>query len=207
MEMETEPVTEPLLRLPDDLRDAFKTPLGAVYTDPERLLAAAGAPIVTVGDVVTYHLREAGRVPDVALVDGRTERQAVREEIASALAAADGRRETVANEPATLSRGLLTTLRDALATVTDTDPGTDGDGEPVTIEVDGEEDLATLPAILATPRGGSVVYGQPGEGMVLVAVTDDAVRTARDLLGRMDGDDDAALELLGVDDPGADERD
>jgi len=80
-----------MLTLPDSLRDAFKEPLGPVTTDAEELLAAAAetrgerverdAPIVAVGDVVTYHLREAGHVPGVALVDGKTEREAVRSEI------------------------------------------------------------------------------------------------------------------------------
>ncbi|ESP89204.1 rpo operon protein, partial [Candidatus Halobonum tyrrellensis G22] len=32
------------LRLPDDLRSAFKEPLGPVYTDAEALLAEAGDP-------------------------------------------------------------------------------------------------------------------------------------------------------------------
>ena len=39
------------------------------------------------------------------------------------------------------------------------------------IIVDGEEDLATLPAILYAPLGSAVVYGQPNEGSVLVDVT------------------------------------
>jgi len=49
--------------------------------------------------VVTYHLREAGRVPDVALIDGKTERETVDAEIGSALAAADDRRLSVENPP------------------------------------------------------------------------------------------------------------
>ena len=49
-----------MLRLPDDLRGAFKEPFGPVYTDAERLLSEAGRPVVAVGDVVTYHLRQAG---------------------------------------------------------------------------------------------------------------------------------------------------
>ncbi|MFB6107273.1 MAG: GTP-dependent dephospho-CoA kinase family protein [Haloplanus sp.] len=172
-----------MLRLPDDLRGAFKEPLGPVYTDADALLADAGTPLVAVGDVVTYHLREAGHAPDVALVDGRTERHPVEDAVRRGLPAAD---VTVENPPGTLSRALLAALVDALA------------GEaPVVVGVDGEEDLATLPAIVAAPDGASVVYGQPGEGMVLVAVTESSRATARDLLTRMDGDGDAALALLG----------
>jgi uncharacterized protein (UPF0218 family) len=184
--------------LPDSLRDAFKQPMGSVTTDVDGLLAAAvatretheapDAPVVAVGDVVTYHLREAGRVPDVALVDGKTEREAVRSEIDEALAAGTERRITVENPAAALTASLLEALADALA-----------DPDPVTIEVDGEEDLAALPAIVAAPDGASVVYGQPGEGMVRVGVTPETRRAARELFDRLDGDIDAAYRALGFD--------
>jgi hypothetical protein len=185
-----------MLTLPDSLRDAFKEPLGPVATDAEALLAAAAetradriardAPIVAVGDVVTYHLRQAGRVPDVAIVDGKTEREAVRSEVAAAIAEADVRRIEVENAPASLSAALLSALADALSA-----------GEPVMIEVTGEEDLAALPAIVAAPDGASVVYGQPGEGMVRVPVTPDSRAEARELFEALDGDVEAAYDLLG----------
>jgi hypothetical protein len=173
-----------VLELPDDLRAVFREPLGRVFADPAALLAAPGAgePLVAVGDVVTYHLLEAGRPPDVAVVDGRTERERVDERIEAALPDPDC---SVSNPPATLSRELLETLVSVLDR-----------GEPTVVGVDGEEDLATLPALLATPIGGSVVYGQPGEGMVLVPVTEASRERARTLLGRMCGDADAALSLL-----------
>ncbi|WP_418285773.1 GTP-dependent dephospho-CoA kinase family protein [Halorubrum sp. DTA46] len=186
-----------MLTLPDSLRDAFKEPLGPVTTDTEELLAAAAetrgsraardAPVVAVGDVVTYHLREAGRVPDVALIDGKTEREAVRSEIESALATADVRRIAVESPPASLSADLLRAIGSALSA-----------SEPVMIVVDGEEDLAALPAIVAAPDGATVVYGQPGEGMVRVAVTPESRAEARELFEALDGDVDGAYELLGT---------
>ena len=185
-----------MLTLPDSMRDAFKEPLGPVTTDADELLAAAAAtrrelaapdaPVVAVGDVVTYHLREAGRVPDVALIDGKTEREAVRAEIETALAAVDGRRIPVENPAASLSAELLGALREALDAT-----------ESVVVEVTGEEDLAALPAILAAPDGASVVYGQPGEGMVRVAVTPASRAEARELFEALDGDVGAAYEALG----------
>jgi len=173
-----------VLELPDDLRGAFKEPLGRVFTDPESLLAAegAGSPLVAVGDVVTYHLVRVGRRPDVAVIDGRTERERVDETVAEGLP--DPGIE-VTNPPGTLSRGLLETIVAVL-----------DDPDPTVVGVDGEEDLATLPAIVATPLGGAVVYGQPGEGMVLVPVTEATKAEARGLLERMSGDVEAALELL-----------
>ena len=159
--------------------------MGAVYTDVDELLADAGSPLIAVGDVVTAHLERAGRQPDVAVVDERTEREAVSEEVAAALREPD---VVVANPAAALSRELLDALGDAIRSET-----------PTTILVDGEEDLATVPVLLAAPEGASVVYGQPGEGMVLVTV-DDAVRErTRDLWFVLDGDHDAAAAALGVD--------
>ncbi|MGM0447511.1 MAG: GTP-dependent dephospho-CoA kinase family protein [Methanobacteriota archaeon] len=197
---------DPLLTLPDSLRDAFKEPLGPVTTDAEELLAGVdetrgrhGSPdeapprLIAVGDVVTYHLREAGRVPDVAFVDGKTEREAVREEIATALDAAAERRVAVESPAAGLSAALLDALADALAAA-----------EPVTIEVTGEEDLAALPAMLAAPLGSTVVYGQPGEGMVRVPITPETRRRARELFGGLAGETAAAAEILGVDPDGFD---
>lgn len=192
-------MTDPILTLPESLRDAFAEPLGPVTTDVDALLAAAektctqhgqagGRPrIVAVGDVVTYHLREAGQIPDVAVIDGKTEREAVREEIEAALAAADGRRIAVENPAAGLSGDLLAGLTAAIA-----------DDGPVTVNVTGEEDLATLPAVLAAPLGSTVVYGQPGDGMVRVAVTAETRAEARDLFNALNGDTEAAAELLGV---------
>ncbi|SFR50279.1 GTP-dependent dephospho-CoA kinase family protein [Halogeometricum limi] len=173
-----------MLRLPEDLRAAFKEPFGPLYTDAERLLADAGTPVVAVGDVVTYHLREAGHPPDVAVVDGQTKREAVSEEIRRALSDPESRRD-VANPAGALTDELAACLREALL----------ADG-PVTVVVDGEEDLAVLPAVVAAPPGASVVYGQPDEGMVLVTVTDETKAEMRSLLARMDGDSEAFVAAL-----------
>lgn len=187
-----------VLTLPDALRDAFTDPMGPVTGDPERVIAAAAttredhdapdAPLIAVGDVVTYHLREAGRIPDVAFIDGKTEREAVKSGIAETLSTDEAgvRRVAVANPPGVLTADLLTALADAL-----------DDPDPVLIEVDGEEDLAALPAIVAAPAGSSVVYGQPGEGMVHVGVTPETRAEARDLFEALDGDVDAAYRALG----------
>jgi len=163
---------EAVATLPSEARDAFKDPIGPVYTDAERLLADAGRPIIAVGDVVTYHLVAAGHAPTVAVIDGRTEREAVSDEVSEGLPAAD---VSVASEPATVSRALLEALVTAIG----------GDGETV-VEVDGEEDLAVVPAVLAAPAGASVVYGQPGEGMVLATVDADLREKMDELAGRLE---------------------
>jgi len=174
------------LRLPDELRSELKDPLGPIYTDAEELLAAATTPLVSVGDVVTYHLLEAGIVPAVALVDEQTERTAVDREITERIAsAAFDRRVEVSNPAATLTAALLEAMDEALERAP----------ESTLLEVDGEEDLAALPAVALAPDGTSVVYGQPGEGMVLVRVDDELREQVCELLSRMDGDQ-TLLEAL-----------
>ncbi|WP_411967397.1 GTP-dependent dephospho-CoA kinase family protein [Haloferax sp. YSSS75] len=177
-----------MLTLPTALRAAFKEPFGPVYTEAEALLAdasseASSAPLVAVGDVVTFYLRRAGRPPDVAIIDGKTKREAVSDEIRRAVET--GHLVEVTNEPGTISRALVSALGDALA-----------DAEPTTLLVDGEEDLATLPAVLAAPLGSTVVYGQPDEGMVRIRVDEAAKTKMRDLLDQFDGDVEMVLSPI-----------
>ena len=188
---DTELDAEVLLSLPRSLRGELKDPLGPVYTDAAGLLTDAGDPVVTVGDVVTYHLLRADRRPDVALVDRKTKRETVDDAIWAAIDGFD-RRVAVPNPAATLSASLLVELRAALDRA-DTGTGT------TLLVVDGEEDLAALPAVLAAPEGASVVYGQPDEGMVRAGTSPDERAVVRDLLERMDGDADRAFDVLGVD--------
>lgn len=172
--------------LPDSLREELKEPAGPLYTDRAVLLEDAGEPLVTVGDVVSYHVLEAGVQPAVALVDDRTERTAVTERVAERVNRAEFDHEvTVTNPAATLTAELLSALRGGLNRAGTT-----------LITVNGEEDLATLPAVVATPAGGSVVYGQPGEGMVLVSVSEETQNRMRGLLSRMDGNSEQLLSIV-----------
>ncbi|MEF8937495.1 MAG: DUF359 domain-containing protein [Halovenus sp.] len=51
---------------------------------------------------------------------------------------------------------------------------------------------------MVAPNDASVVYGQPGEGMVHATVDEKRQERVRDILSRMDGDTDRLWELLGV---------
>jgi uncharacterized protein (UPF0218 family) len=181
-------VSDVLVTLPAAMRGELKEPMGPIFTDPERLLAEAGnGLLLAVGDIVTYHLERAGVTPDVAVVDGLTKREEVENEVAEGVARlGEATREVRVENPAGgISREMVETLREAIA-----------DPEPTVIVVEGEEDLVTLPAIVAAPPGASVVYGQPDEGMVLAEVTAAAKTEMRDLLSRMEGDADALFEIL-----------
>ena len=68
--------------------------------------------------------------------------------------------------------------------------------EPSQILVIGEEDLATLPAIVLAPLKSSIIYCQPDLGMVHILVTTDAKRDAWDLLSQFDGDLDSVFSTI-----------
>lgn len=176
-----------LVELPDALRGELKDPFGPVYTEAADLLAEAGDPLIAVGDVVTYYLLQADHTPDVAVIDGKTKREAVDERIREGIRGFDHRVE-LENPAATLTEAMLGELGAAL----------EREGTTVIVVTEGEEDLAALPAIVAAPDGAAVVYGQPDEGMVLATVDHDLRERLRDLLERMDGDSAAAWDALGV---------
>lgn len=171
------------LSLPAEARGDLKDPFGPIETDADVLLASVSGPLIAIGDVVTYHLLQAGCEPDVSLVDGRTKRSAVDEEIERAVT--EGISLEVENPPGTITEGLVDALVTGLAA-----------DEPTAILVDGEEDLAALPAIVAAPEGASIVYGQPDEGMVHVRVDDEIRSRVRTLLERFEGEGDAIWKLL-----------
>jgi uncharacterized protein (UPF0218 family) len=188
---DTDTDTEVVVSLQEALRGELKEPMGEVYTETDALLSAAEPPIIAVGDIVTYHLIEADRRPDVALIDGQTKRSTIEDHVRAAIdGGAFDHEVAVANPAAGLSAALLSALATAVADASA--------GESTVIVVDGEEDLATLPAVVAAPDGASVVYGQPDEGMVLVECRDRARAQVRDLLARMDGDTERLWTLLGV---------
>jgi uncharacterized protein (UPF0218 family) len=178
-----------VVSLQEALRGELKDPMGEVYTEADALFSAAEPPLIAVGDIVTYHLIEADHRPDVALIDGQTKRSAIEDHIQDAIDAGVFDREVeVVNAAAGLSAALLSALSTAIDAASD--------GESTVIVVDGEEDLATLPAIAAAPSGASVVYGQPDEGMVLVECDEEIKTRVRGLFDRMDGDTERLWDIL-----------
>ena len=58
----------------------------------------------------------------------------------------------------------------------------------IRIEVEGEEDLAALPAILMAPAGANVIYGLPSHGMVVVKVGEKEKEVVRKFIEKMERD-------------------
>ncbi|MDD1718552.1 MAG: GTP-dependent dephospho-CoA kinase family protein [Methanoregulaceae archaeon] len=159
-----------MFRLPAGRRHLFKTPFGKLYPDIEKIIPILGNSILyTVGDVVTYHLLQRGIQPKIAVIDGHTMRSPC-----NRIPSVYSRVITVPNPAGCLSDELILALKDAVA-----DP-------PALIFVEGEEDLAVIPLVIAAPDGAYILYGQPGEGIVLRVVDQEARKEAVRLLALFD---------------------
>lgn len=167
-------MTHRTLRLPEGLRDELKRPFGLIVKSVDAAgLRKSAKILITVGDACTYELARQGVVPDVAIYDYREERRPVAAEVRRALESLPLARVRVGNPAGTIQAAAWKAVEDALA-----------DGGK--IEVDGEEDMLALPCIALAPPGSMVVYGQPGEGAVIVNVDANAKKKAEKLLAEME---------------------
>lgn len=155
-----------MLRLPDEHRALFRNPFGTLYRELNTALPLlTGREIYTVGDVVTANILNAGIIPTIAIIDGYTRRLPCPPTLLH-----QARQIQVKNPAGTITDELISAIRDA------------ADDPPALIVVDGEEDLAVLPVVLAVPDGGLLLYGQPGEGAVLCTIDQQAKERAREML-------------------------
>jgi len=152
--------------LPEEHRKLFQEPFGELYLNIDEILPIITGNIVyAVGDVVTHNLQKRGITPAISVIDGHTMRlPCVRKPVYQ------GECIRVKNPAGSLTDDLIHALDYAII------------HPPVTVLVDGEEDLAVIPLVMAAPIGAIVLYGQPHQGVVLRTVNPDAKKTARNLL-------------------------
>jgi uncharacterized protein (UPF0218 family) len=155
-----------MLILPEEHRRLFKDPFGVLFRSIDDVIPLIDGKIVySVGDVVTHNLQKKGIRPDIAIVDGYTMRSPCRK-----MPEVHGDCIQVKNPAGTITDDLIRALELAVRNT------------PSTIVVEGEEDLAVIPLVITAPDGAVVLYGQPGEGIVLRAIDDEARITAQRLL-------------------------
>lgn len=132
----------------------LKKPLGEVVPFPDALGRLRGKRVVAVGDRVAYNFLEAGTTPFISVFDFKTLRKPVGRAVEERIRKAYPSMLRVEKPAGELSAEMFGIAGKMLRK---------GGG----LFVEGEEDLFTLPfAMLA--REEEVVYGQPGEGCVIV---------------------------------------
>ena len=164
--------------LPYRLRTALRRPLGELVPGSEIDLAQVlrdviqnekPTKVVLVGDSVSRQASEAGILPDVMIIDNLEKRRSAR-----VYAYPRSRVIRAKNKAGTIEQSARVAVERAIR------------GEASLVEIDGEEDLLALIAVLAAPSGSLVVYGQPDEGVVLVRVSEERKAEVERILGQMD---------------------
>ncbi len=164
------------MKLPEEKRHIFKEPLGRLFRKTEEafdyLRSLDYEDIITVGDVVSAKFLKNGFEPDMMIVDFATERSPAGDEDIEEIKKYAVPKVEVRNPAGYITDELWNQIENA--------------DKPVKIVVDGEEDLATLPASLTASIGSVVVYGQPQEGMVLIEVTEEKKEEFQEYLHLME---------------------
>lgn len=162
-----------MLKASEETRRIVRKPLGVLLDTEElrRRLKGFNGIVISVGDVVSQSLLEMGFKPGVCVVDGKTLRTCAH----SVERFQQGRIVLkLVNPPGTISEESWSIFKQAL------------DSQPSTILVEGEEDLLTLVAVETAPYGSLVVYGQPGEGVVLIEVNESSKKMVLEIVGTME---------------------
>ncbi|OGH16579.1 MAG: hypothetical protein A3C30_05320 [Candidatus Levybacteria bacterium RIFCSPHIGHO2_02_FULL_40_18] len=154
------------LHVPENLKPELRKPFGKVIislTDYKKI-RAADRMVIAVGDIVVSNFIKVGFQANISIIDLKTNRQPIMDRtILESLPMTDIKTE---NEPSTIERGAVRVLNSILRKSTTSNKN-------YTIEIEGEEDLLAIPAILLAPLGSIVLYGIRGIGGIVVEVTEE----------------------------------
>lgn len=151
-----------MLILNQKSRSEFKKPIGVLYPslDDAKEFIESKYPdelLISVGDVTTQNLQKAGLIPHLGIIDNVVERKPATYDVVY-----DNVTLNVKNPPGVITDELQEAIQKAFQLVKT--------GFRVLILVDGEEDLAAIPCAIMAPSGSLILYGQPGEGLVVCEV-------------------------------------
>ncbi len=150
------------MKLPENLREDLKIPLGDLINDIDvnnkniQTKINPKSVLITVGDRTTENMLQLGLKPQIQIIDGLEKRN-------QRIVPTDDAVNTnlsCRNPPGEITQESIQVIQKAFSS----EP-------PVRITVDGEEDLLVLPVCIAAPENSVVMYGQPNEGLVIVHIT------------------------------------
>lgn len=164
-----------MLLLPEELRDEVRKPFGKVLSG--KSLAAeyksAQKPLVTVGDRCFLDALDAGFPPDIAIFDFRIKRVEIPVEDKRKFASVASQAYVVMSGAGSITEE----LEQALIAVLEKGRGA--------IMVVGEDDLSSL-LVMAHAEKGTLIYGQPDQGAVVVRLGGkEVLEKAKGLLAKM----------------------
>jgi len=163
--------------LPDNIRDFLKQPVGQLVDEKELLeLLQNETYNVSIGDMVTYTLLKNEIKPVFCIVDYKTRRGECSSEMIELIKSFGNKSVIVENPPATISDDLWNVIEMAYETL---------EIGSLRIEIEGEEDLASLAAIYMAPSDVTILYGLPDKGVLVIKPTPENKRLVKEILDKM----------------------
>ena len=171
------------MQIKPEIIEELKKPQGILILDEQITLESIkkyltnAQKVISVGDATTNKLLSFGIVPDVSVIDGYERRKKKATSSTKATIYTLHSKKNVSlfscvNPPGSISLDSISIIKISLKSK-----------KPVIMEIIGEEDLLALPFFLLARNDSMVFYGQPGEGMVVVRVTDAVRDKAKELIG------------------------
>jgi len=161
------------LVIPQEYREFFSRPPDVLVTKESQIEFLFTKMLITVGDIVTATAVRHKIVPKVAVIDFKTKRN----EPMVPLPSKWERNVKVKNPPGCISVELWNSIDEALRAKGNT-----------LIEVDGEDDLASVPAIILAPEGAIVIYGVPDKGIAVYEVGENLKKNVVNLIQKIRGE-------------------
>jgi hypothetical protein len=163
------------VRLPENLREQLKIPLGVLIPNNQTskkniLKQISDSFIITVGDATTEKILSYGITPSLQIIDAK-EKRAKRKlpktnEISTNL--------SCKNPSGEITEQSIEIIKQAITSK-----------PPVRIIVDGEEDLLVIPVCIFAPDNAVIMYGQPNEGLVVITINEEIKKKTKSILESM----------------------
>lgn len=178
-------------KISDRLRLELRNPIGTLVKGNENnilevgkkvkeiVLAIQPVLITTVGDQVTKMCQQLSLPPNLSIFDFKVKRIKIYRSISDLqfTSVSSDVIKTVKNPSGHITQSLVSAIRQSYKSI-------DKKSKQKLIKIIGEDDLAGVPAILLSPLGSVVIYGQPGEGVVIVEVTQEVKLRLLKLIAR-----------------------
>jgi len=164
--------------LPKNLRKILNEPIGQLIADENNLIELLKNEkyIISVGDQVTYTLLKHNIEPVFCIVDYKTRRGECPEEVKKQIKSFGNKVFIVKNPAGCISDDLWYIIKFAFENL---------ETGKTRIEVDGEEDLASLAAIYMAPSDVTIIYGLPNKGVLVIKPTSDIKEKVKEVLDKM----------------------
>lgn len=168
-------------RLTEEVRKILREPIGLLLTEKDGIIPgrlkrileeSRSRKVIVVGDYTARRLQKHGLDADVYILDNKIMRQPTRP-----LDLDLDRTIYVRNPAGNITEEAWRGVEEAVRS-----------DKRTKVMVCGEEDLLALPAILSSPVGSLVLYGQPRAGLVVVSVTKEKKSEVSRIVERMEED-------------------